>query len=188
MDLFSADYLLIAKSLHIIFVVAWFAALFYLPRLFIYQVEAQVHSQPARVVLIAQLRVMQKRLLYIISWPAAVLTTVFAVWMLIINPAYLTMPWLQLKLVFVALLFLYQIYCQVIFNKLGRGVLYRSTNLRFFNELATLLLFAIVFTAVLKNTSGWAYGVVGLLGLGVVLSVAIMLYRKARKKRGEKVD
>src|SRR5690606_38672560 len=77
------------KSLHLIFVVTWFAGLFYIPRLFIYQIEASQRPSPDREILGEQLKKMAKRLWYIITWPSAVLCTLFAVWLLILMPAWL---------------------------------------------------------------------------------------------------
>ena len=68
------------KSLHLIFVITWFAGLFYIPRLFIYHIEAQDKPNPAKDILSDQLKLMTKRLWYIITWPSAVLATLFAIW------------------------------------------------------------------------------------------------------------
>lgn len=177
----DGNYLLAAKSLHIIFVVAWFAGLFYVPRLFIYQTEAAAKSEPARKVLVDQFKIMSRRLWYIITWPACILATAFAVWMLVLYPGYLKAPWMHLKLGLVALLLVYHFSLQIIFKKLQRDT-YPMTalQLRLYNEVATLLLFAIVFTVVYKNTSGWYYGVGGILALGIALSIAVRLYKRYR--------
>ena len=63
------------KSLHLIFVITWFAGLFYIPRLFIYHIEAQEKPVPERTILSEQLKLMARRLWYIISWPSAILAT-----------------------------------------------------------------------------------------------------------------
>lgn len=172
--------LLVAKALHIIFVVAWFAGLFYIPRLFIYQTEAR--QGPHAQALTAQFKIMSQRLWYIITWPACILATVFALWMLLLHPAYLSMPWMHLKLGLVALLLLYHFSLHLLYRRLQRDVYpMTSTRLRLYNEVATLLLFAIVFTVVFKDLRSWAYGVAGLLVLGVLLSAGVMVYRKVRK-------
>ena len=77
------------KSLHLIFVITWFAGLFYIVRLFVYQIEANDKPSPEREILLNQYKIMTYRLWYIITWPSAVLATVFAVWLLIIMPAWL---------------------------------------------------------------------------------------------------
>ncbi len=180
----DGNFLLAAKSLHIIFVVAWFAGLFYIPRLFIYHTEAKEKEEPARQILTSQYKIMTKRLWYIITWPACVLAVGFGLWMIYLYPTYLSMTWMQVKLGFVAVLLVYHLSLHWLYIRL-QSDLYplSSTQLRFYNELATVLLFAIVFTAVYKNTSGWYYGVLGILSLGVILSLAIMLYKRARQKK-----
>jgi putative membrane protein len=175
--------LLAAKALHIIFVVAWFAGLFYIPRLFIYQTEAADKPVQEREVLTPQFKLMTWRLWYIITWPACILATLFAVWMLFLLPAYIQMPWMHVKLGLVAILLAYHGSLHWIFLKLQKDQYPMSAGkLRFYNELATLLLFAIVFTVVFKNTSSWYYGVLGILALGVALSAGVMLYKRFREK------
>lgn len=170
------------KSLHIIFVVSWFAGLFYMPRLFIYHSEASLKPKVEADILIAQFKIMERKLWYVITWPAGILTIVFGVWMLIINPAYLKMPWMHLKLGFVLILFIYHLYCHIIFKQLQRDVFkWRSFQLRLFNEVATLLLFAIVFTVVLKNSFSWIYALGGIIILGAGLSFAVVMFRKRRR-------
>ncbi len=172
------------KALHIIFVVTWFAGLFYIVRLFIYHVEAEDKEEPAKSILQTQYKLMSKRLWYIITWPSAVLAGVFAVWMLVLEPSYLTMIWMHVKLSFVFVLYFYHIGCQKIFNQLQKDVIkYSSFKLRIWNEVATLLLFAIVFIVVLKSAISWVWGVVGILLFGIVLMLAIKLYKKIRAKK-----
>ena len=100
------EYLYI-KSLHIIFVITWFAGLFYIPRLFVYQIEAFHKPSPDKEILGKQLKLMAKRLWYIITWPSAFLATIFAIWLLILQPLWLTEPWMIVKLGFVVLLIMY---------------------------------------------------------------------------------
>jgi putative membrane protein len=179
----DGNLLLAAKSLHIIFVVAWFAGLFYIPRLFIYQAEANDKSEAERAVLTAQFKIMSKRLWYIITWPACILATLFAIWMLVLYPPYLQMPWMHVKLTLVLLLLIYHGSLHWLYKKLQKDMYPMSAMaLRFYNEVATILLFAIVFTAVYKNTSSWYYGVLGLLALGVSLSLGVMFYKRSREK------
>ena len=92
------------KALHLIFVVTWFAGLFYIPRLFIYHIEAAEKPSPDKEILSGQLKLMTKRLWYIITWPSAILSTIFAVWLLLLIPAWLEQPWMHIKLFFVVLL------------------------------------------------------------------------------------
>lgn len=173
----------LAKSLHIIFMVAWFAGLFYIPRLFIYQAEARELSHYEAAVVISQLKMMARRLWFIITWPAMVITLLAGTTMLILQPVYLVMPWMQVKLGFVFLLVLYHFSLHYIYKK-QQNNRYPMTGgqLRFYNELATVLLFAIVFTVVFKGIMSWAYGVGGILLLGVLLSAGILFYRKVRSR------
>ena len=178
------SWFLAAKALHIIFIVSWFAGLFYIPRLFIYQTEAMQLPENERGAVIKQLKIMARRLWFIITWPAMIITFITAIVMLVISPGYLSLPWMQVKLAFVFLLLLYHISLHIIFRKQQRDKYpMTSGQLRFYNELATVLLFAIVFTVVFKNTMSWIFGAGGIIALGVVLSIAIMLYRRARKRK-----
>ena len=91
------------KSLHIIFVVSWFAGLFYIIRLFIYHTEAQEKTPEEARILSDQFIIMERKLWWIITSPAMYLTVLFGVWMLIIVPPHLSTSWMKLKLIFVFL-------------------------------------------------------------------------------------
>jgi putative membrane protein len=171
------------KALHIIFVVCWFAALFYMVRLFIYATEAQSKDEAAKPILTQQLLLMQRKLWNIIGWPSIVGTFVFGLWMLFSNMALLYMPWMWLKLIFVALLAVYHFECQRIHNKQKQGVFTTTSfRLRLFNELATVFLVAIVFLAVVKSQSGLLWGLVGLIAFAAVLMIAVKIYKSNREK------
>jgi putative membrane protein len=169
------------KALHLIFIVTWFAGLFYIVRLFIYQTEALEKPEHERLILKPQLDLMARRLWYIITWPSAVLTLIFGFWVLTYRWGYLQQEFMQAKLIFVLLLYVYHGYSQVLFNELQAGkARWSSSQLRLWNELSTLLLFAIVFLIVLKNTLSMVWGMLGLVGLSLVLLIAIKLYKKYR--------
>lgn len=171
------------KALHLIFIVTWFAGLFYIVRLFIYQTEAFEKPEHERLILKPQLDLMARRLWYIITWPSAILTLIFGFWVLTYRWGYLEQEFMQAKLIFVSLLYVYHGYSQVIFNQLQKGKSrWTSTQLRLWNEVSTLLLFAIVFLIVLKNTLSMLWGMLGLVGLFVVLLLAIKLYKKYRTR------
>ncbi len=171
------------KALHLIFIVTWFAGLFYIVRLFIYQTEALEKPEHERLILKPQLDLMARRLWYIITWPSAILTLIFGFWVLTYRWGYLQQEFMQAKLIFVSLLYVYHGYSQVIFNQLQKGKSrWTSTQLRLWNEVSTLLLFAIVFLIVLKNTLSMLWGMLGLVGLFVVLLLAIKLYKKYRTR------
>ena len=170
------------KALHIIFVITWFAGLFYVPRLFIYHIEATKKSKIEADILIPQFKIMTKRLWYIITWPSAILAILFAVWLLYLMPSWLYQPWMHLKLSLVFLLGVYHMRTHRFFKQLQKDENRHTSNfMRIWNEGATLILFAIVFLVILKNTLNMVYGLMGLIGLGVVLMLGIRLYKKTRK-------
>jgi putative membrane protein len=168
------------KSLHIVFVVSWFAALFYIVRLFIYTAEAQNKDDLSKSILTTQLTLMQKKLWYIIGWPAMIGTHIFGFWMLFLNMGYyLAQPWMWLKLILIVLLTFYHFLCQRILSNQAKGIFnLTSFKLRLFNELATVFLVAIVFLVVIKSTAGLLWGVLGLLAFAFVLILAVKVYRK----------
>lgn len=175
----------VLKSLHIIFVVSWFAGLFYMVRLFIYHVEAQKNESEERLILTRQYRVMEKKLWYVITWPAMILTLIFGTWLIVQNPAYLTLPWMHLKLGFVAFLIIYHLICHRIFIQLKRDVYkWKSFQLRIWNEVATLLLVAIVFLVVMKSSLNWIWGTVGFFAVAILLMIGIRIYKRFSKKEG----
>ncbi len=171
------------KALHLIFVVTWFAGLFYIPRLFIYHIEANEKPSPEREILTGQLKLMTKRLWYIITWPSAILCTLFAVWLLWLMPGWLQQPWMHVKLLFVVVLFGYHLKCHQMFKQLQQDtVKYSSRFMRIWNEVATLVLFAVTFLVILKNAFNWIYGVIGIFALAVLLMLGIRLYKRVREK------
>ena len=152
------------KSLHLIFVITWFAGLFYIPRLFIYHIEAGEKKQDEKEVLTSQFRIMERRLWYIITWPSAILATLFALWLLWIMPAWLSQTWMHIKLGFILLLFAYHLKTHQMFLRFQREEPgYTSRYMRIWNEGATLILFAVVFLAILKHSFQWFYGLIGLI-------------------------
>ena len=170
------------KALHIIFVITWFSGLFYMIRLFVYHTEAKEKPEPEQSILIKQYQLMQSRLWNIITWPSAVLATVFAIILLILNPELLKMGWMHIKLFFVLLLWIYQLKSHQIYKQLQQNITkYSSDFFRVWNEVATLILFSVIFLVVLKNSLDWIFGVVGLFGLAILLMLGIKLYKRIRK-------
>lgn len=178
--------ILYIKSLHIIFVVCWFAALFYMVRLFIYTCDAQSKDEIARPILTQQLITMQRKLWYIIGWPAAIGTYVFGWWLIFKNLSYYwSQPWMWLKLIAVFLLSIYHFECERLYRQQKQGIFkWSSFKLRLFNEAATVLLVAIVFLVVVKSSAGLLWGILGLLAFAAVLMAAVCIYR--RRSRAEK--
>jgi putative membrane protein len=132
------------KALHVVFVVTWFAGLFYLPRLFVYHVES------ADAAVRAQLKIMERRLLMITHIGGA-LAVVFGIWTLALAPAFLKQPWLHAKLTLVVLLVAYHFYLVRLKDQFAADACARSSRwLRVFNEIPGILLIAIVVLAVVK--------------------------------------
>ena len=180
------DYYNYIKALHLIFVITWFAGLFYIPRLFIYHIEAQEKPSPEKEILSKQFKLMEKRLWYIITWPSAILATCFAIWLLILMPQWLQQPWMHIKLGFVVLLIAYHIKNHLIFKKFqNNNIRYSSNYMRIWNEGATLILFSVVFLVILKGTFNWIFGVVGIVVLGILLMLGIKIYKSIRNKNPE---
>ncbi|PZD77442.1 CopD family protein [Mesonia sp. K7] len=179
-----AEYYNYIKSLHLIFVITWFAGLFYIPRLFIYHIEAQGKASPEKEILSKQLKLMAKRLWYIITWPSAILAILFAVLLLIAQPFWLKQGWMHIKLLFVLALFVYHYKCHLIFKQQQQDIFkWKSNQMRLFNEGATIILFSIVFLVILKSTINWVFGVLGIFVLGILLMLGINIYKRIRNKK-----
>ncbi|HVT63159.1 MAG TPA: protoporphyrinogen oxidase HemJ [Legionellaceae bacterium] len=138
--------MLMVKAFHMIAMVAWFAGLFYLPRLFVYHTEAKDKLSQDRF------QVMESRLYFGIMFPAALITTVLGLWLLMYHPAYyLQAGWMHAKLVLVLLLWLYHGYCGYCVQRFKTNSNHHSTKFyRIFNELPTLFLIVIVLLVVTK--------------------------------------
>jgi putative membrane protein len=175
---------LYVKALHIIFIVTWFSGMFYIVRLFIYNAEAGERPAAERDVLRMQFGVMIRRLWLGITWPSAVLTLVFGIWMWALLGA--TPSWLVIKLAFVVGLFLYHFSLHILYKQQMRGVFrYSSQQLRLWNEVATVFLVAIVMLAVVKQNMSVVWGLAGLIGLVVLLMTAIRIYKTIRAGRNK---
>jgi protoporphyrinogen IX oxidase len=176
-------------ALHIIFVVTWFAGMFYMPRLFIYNTEAESKSEEAKIILHEQFGVMMRRLWYGITIPSAILTLIF-------GPALMFAEgwnkllfdqagrWLLIKLIFVIFLYLYFFSLHKIFKEQLNGIFrYTSQQLRIWNELATVFLVAIVMLAVVKQSMSFVWGLTGLILFIILLMCAIRIYKIMRVKK-----
>jgi protoporphyrinogen IX oxidase len=173
--------ILYIKALHIIFVVSWFAGLLYIIRLFIYQTEAEVKPAAEKKAVQSQLKIMANRLWTIITWPAAILATIFGYWM-VYEFDYWNQPWMMVKLALTTLLWVYHIITHFIYKRLQNDIIsWNSTQLRIWNEIATLWLVAIVFVVILKGTLNWIYGTLGFFLVGIVLMIGIRIYKRLRK-------
>jgi protoporphyrinogen IX oxidase len=131
------------KAFHVIFVVTWFAGLFYLPRLFVYHAATPEPQGRARF------EVMERRL-YIIMTIGAIGSVLFGLSMVVAAPAYLTLGWLRVKLLLVLLLIGYHLRCRALMRELAAGAGRSQRWYRYFNEAPALMLIAIVILAVVK--------------------------------------
>lgn len=175
------------KALHIIFVVTWFAGLFYIVRLFIYQTEALEQKEPNRSILHDQLSKMARLLWFVITWPSAIITLIFGASLLIAQPQWLKMPFMHIKLTFVLILYLYQLGCHRVYRQLQKGeVKYTSTQLRVWNEVATIILVAVVFLIVKKDQISWLWGTLGIISFAIILMACVKIYKKLREGKTSK--
>lgn len=133
------------KAFHVIFVITWFAGLFYLPRLFVY--HAMAAETPSR----ERFKTMERKLYRGIMTPSGVLTVLFGIWLLYLSPGWLSQGWLHVKLLLIALLILYHIYCGWLLRRFRDD---RNTHshvwYRWFNELPVAGLVGIVILVVVK--------------------------------------
>lgn len=143
--------LTIIKSLHIFFMVAWFAGIFYLPRLFVY--HAQLSDSKEDSATAKWFKIMERRLLYFVT-PFALLTLVFGVALIVMYGSewFKASTWLHYKLVLVAMLYAYHGYCFVLLKRFANDENKRSDKFyRVFNEVPVLVLLAIIVLAVTKG-------------------------------------
>lgn len=170
------------KALHIIFIVTWFAGMFYIVRLFIYNTEANEKPEPEKTILTKQFSIMIKRLWLGITWPSAILTLIFGIWMAIL---FGSIPlWLWVKLGFVAGLYAYHFTLQKIYRDEMKGIFkYSSNQLRIWNEVATIFLIAIIMIVSVKSAMSWVYGLAGLILFAILLMSAIKIYKAIREKQ-----
>ncbi len=175
------------KALHIIFVVTWFAGLFYMPRLFIYNTEANEKPEIIKNALQEQFTIMMKRLWFGITWPSAILTLIFGLTVLVKSGWHKLLlhpegSWLLVKLIFVLFLYIYFFLEHRIFLQQAKGIFkYTSQQLRIWNEIATIFLVAIVMLVVVKQNMSVVWGLAGLLLFIIVLMSAIKIYKLIRK-------
>jgi putative membrane protein len=160
------------------------AGLFYVVRLFIYHIEANDKTELERNILRPQYELMESRLWNVITTPAMVLSVLAGAYMFYLNPYLLEMNWMWVKIGFVVGLLIYHFICQRIMKQLKKGIFrWTSMQLRVWNEVATLLLFAIVFVVILKSALNWIYGLVGLFLIMILLMIGIKAYKAYRLRK-----
>lgn len=177
--------LLYLKAIHVIAMVAWFSALFYIVRLYVYHVEAESRPANEKLILQQQFAIMERRLWYGIGWPAMLATVIFGLWMMIEFQFY-KQGWLHIKLLLVLCLVLFHFYCgRIRKNLLNQTNRLTSFQLRLLNEVPTVFLVGIVFIVYLKNFFDGVWGVFVLVCLSIAILGGSFLYRKIRN--GKKI-
>jgi putative membrane protein len=175
------------KALHIIFIVTWFAGLFYIVRLFIYHTEANDFEESKKNILQTQYKIMESRLWYGITWPSMILTIITGALLVWDNPILLYLTFFIVKLCFVTGLVFYHFKCHTIFKQLQNNTIkYTSFKLRIWNEVATVFLVAIVFLIEVQDNTSFIKGILALIIFAAVLMVSIKLYKKRREKNTNK--
>ena len=159
-----------------------------MPRLFVYNTEAQEKPEAVRDALHEQLNIMMKRLWYAITWPSAIITFIFGFTVMFAGSwnKVLFAPegrWLLVKLFFVLGLYIYHFTLHKIFKEQLQGNFkYTSQQLRIWNEVATIFLIAIVMLAVVKQSLSFIWGITGLILFVVLLMSAIKIYKLLRTR------
>lgn len=188
--------LLFLKGLHVVGFVSWFAGLFYLVRIFVYYTEAGAKAEPDRTILTREFGLMQQRVYKIICNPAMMITWTAGIGMLLLGLFHPSISnyldpslggWMYFKLFFLFLLTGYHHWCKRIITELENGnCKFDSFQFRLFNEVPTLFLVSISFTAVYGNVGLLNYGYL-LLGVGIF---GCLVYRGAvaYRKRREQMD
>ncbi len=178
----------IIKALHIIFMVSYFAGVFYLVRLFVYYKDTDSFEEQKKRILREQYVYMARRLWNIITLPAAVLMLAFGVTMIILNPSLLKTPWFHIKLTLLIGLLAYHIWCWKrvleLKNLSGKDFKIPNIKLRQFNEIATFILFAVVFTVILKQglITFWWQLIIGFIVLVILIMSIVKLVNKNKKQ------
>lgn len=167
------------KAVHIIFVVTWFAGMFYVVRLFIYNREAQNKPEPDKSILSAQFQVMIRRLWLGITWPSAIITLALGAWL--VWKLGSVPGWLWHKIAWISGLYAYHFTIHHLYRQQQKGIFrYSSFQLRMWNEMATVFLVTIVILVVVKTQLSVLWGLGGLVILVAVLMSAIYLYKRWR--------
>ena len=173
----------IIKAVHIIFVVSYFAGLFYIVRLFIYHTETQDKPEVEQKILRKQFRFMEERLWNIITVPAGIIVLITGFSMLYLNSTLLTQPWMHIKLTAVILLVGYHLWSWKTLREIQKDrYKMKSVRLRMINEVATLLLFIIVFAVILKGgiITHWYWILISFVAVGVLIMLIVRLVNRGK--------
>ena len=170
----------IALAVHVVGFVCWFAGLFYLGRLFVYHLDAQTRPDPDRNILSSQYTLMERRLWRVITWPAAIITLIAGLYLLVRVQA-LSQPWFHLKALLLVGLFIYHFFCGHIRRSLEEGHFkWTPKKLKMINETATVLLVAIVFTAEIRDPAQIGKAMVGVFVFVGLLVGIIKITKRVR--------
>lgn len=179
----------IIKALHIIFMVSYFAGIFYLVRIFVYYKDTDAFDEPKKNILREQYLFMARRLWNIITIPAGSIMAVCGIVLIILNPGLLNAPWFHLKLTFLLGLAVYHFWCwkkvkQMVFLA-GKEIPTSNLALRQANEIATFILFLVVFTVILKSAviTFWWQLIAGFLALVFIIMMTVKMVNRAKKSR-----
>ena len=178
----------IIKAIHIIFMVSYFAGIFYLVRIFVYYKDTDEFDETKQQILRNQYTFMAVRLWNIITVPAGILMLLSGLTMILLNSGLLKTPWFHLKLTFLVGLGIYHFWCWKKVKELKNlnGSILPTSNikLRQFNEIATFILFAVVFTVILKYSviQYWWQLLLGFLGIILLITSIVKLVNRSKKK------
>jgi protoporphyrinogen IX oxidase len=182
----SLEYSII-KSLHLIFMVSYFAGLFYIVRLMIYHTEADAKSTIEKQILFSQFIVMEKKLWNIIVVPAFVIMVFTGFIMLISNNNFFFLQtWMHFKLSFILVLFIYHFRVWMILKQINKNqFFYSSLKLRMLNEVATIILFSVIFSVVMKDyfAENWYWLIICFVLTGILIMGIVKLFHVNNDKR-----
>ncbi len=176
----------ILKAVHIIFMVSYFAGIFYLVRIFVYYKDTDAFEETKKKILREQYVFMARRLWNIITVPAGIIMLVSGLMMIFLNFGLMKTPWFHLKLTFLIGLAIYHYWCwkKVLQIKdLGGNILpIENIKLRQANEIATFILFLVVFTVILKSMvlEYWWQLIVGFIVLVILIMATVKLVNKKK--------
>ena len=175
---------LIYKAIHVIFVVSYFAGLFYIVRLMIYHNDTQSMEEPKKSILSEQYKYMKSRLWNIITVPAFAIMVIMGANMLYKNPSLLNAGWMQFKLGVIVLLFAYHYWCWKTIREQKKDIhKLSSVKLRMMNEVATIILFAVVFAVIQKTgfVQHWPWAIISFFMVGIIIMVIVKIINRNNK-------
>lgn len=179
----------IIKALHIIFMVSYFAGIFYLVRIFVYYKDTDDFANEKRKILREQYTFMARRLWNIITVPAGIIMAVCGIIMIFLNFGLMKTPWFHLKLTFLIGLAAYHYWCwkkvKLMVSLNGEAITTSNLKLRQANEIATFILFLVVFTVILKSDviEYWWQLITGFFVLVFLIMMTVKLVNRKKSKK-----